>query len=114
MLAFQELAPWQIRAAAQHRFSIWVVLADVDSMGKINDRYGREAGNTVLRVFAKIITDNSRSADICARAGDDKFALLVTHQSNKSIAEIVIIYLTQKESPAMLSSCFSSYQRPPS
>ena len=94
-LAIQEWAPWQIRAAAQHRFSIWVVLADVDSMGKINDAYGREAGNVVLKVFAKIITDNSRSADICARAGDDKFALLVTHQSNKSIAEIIERYRLQ-------------------
>jgi two-component system, cell cycle response regulator len=94
-VAIQEWAPWQIRAAAQHRFSIWVVLADVDSMGKINERYGREAGNAVLKAFAKIITDNSRPADICARAGDDKFALLVTHQSNKSIAEMIDRYRFQ-------------------
>src|SRR5712692_3046850 len=85
-LAIQEWAPWQIKAAAQHGFSIWVVLADVDSMGKINDTCGREAGDTVLKEFAKIIRDNSRSADFCARAGDDKFVSIVTHQSNESIA----------------------------
>jgi diguanylate cyclase (GGDEF)-like protein len=61
-------------------------------MGKINDRYGREAGNTVLTAFAKIIRDNSRSADICARAVDDEFASIVTHQSNKSIAAIIERY----------------------
>jgi two-component system cell cycle response regulator len=91
-LAIQEWAPWQIRAAAQHRFPIWIVLAEVDSMGNINDRFGREAGNTVLKAFAKIILDNSRSADICARVGDDKFASIVTHQTTKSIAAIIERY----------------------
>jgi two-component system cell cycle response regulator len=87
--AIQEWAPWEINAAAQYGFSIWVILADVDSMGKINDTCGREAGDTVLKEFAKIIRDNSRAADICVRAGDDKFACIVTHQTNKNIATIV-------------------------
>lgn len=91
-LAIEEWAPWQIRAAAQHRFPIWVILADVDSMEKINERFGREAGNTVLKAFAKIIRDNSRLADICARIGDDKFVSVVTHESNKSIAAIIERY----------------------
>jgi two-component system cell cycle response regulator len=87
--AVQEWAPWEIKAAAQHGFSIWVVLADMDSMGEINETYGREAGDTVLKEFAKIIRESSRAADICARAGDDKFACIVTHQSNESIATII-------------------------
>jgi two-component system, cell cycle response regulator len=90
--AIQEWAPWEIKGAAQNGFSIWVILADVDSMGKINDACGREAGDAVLKEFAKILRDSSRSADICTRAGDDKFASIVTHQSNKSIATIIERY----------------------
>jgi GGDEF domain-containing protein len=39
-----------------------------------------------------MIRDNSRSADICVRAGDDKFASIVTNQSNESIAAIIERY----------------------
>lgn len=87
--AIQDWAPWEIKAAAQNGFSIWVVLAEIDSMGKLNDSFGREAGDVVLKEFAKTIRDKSRAADICARAGDDKFACILTHQSDESVAEII-------------------------
>jgi len=87
--AIQEWAPWEIKAAAQHGFSIWVVLAEIDSMEKLNDSCGREAGKVVLKEFAKTIRDNLRPADICARAGDDKFVCILTHQSTESIAAIL-------------------------
>jgi two-component system cell cycle response regulator len=88
-LAIQEWAPWQINAAAQHGFSIWVVLAEVDSMKKLNASCGREAGKVILKTFAKTIRDNLRSADICGCASDHKIACIVTHQSTESIGEIV-------------------------
>lgn len=90
--AIRDWAPWEIKAAAQNGFSIWLILVDLDSTGKINDACGREAGDTVLKEFARILRSSSRSADICTRAGDDKFACVVTHQSNESIATIIERY----------------------
>jgi diguanylate cyclase (GGDEF)-like protein len=90
--AIQELASWEIKAAAQHGFSIWVVLAEVDSMGKLNDSSGGKAREVVLKEFAKTIRDSLRPADICGRANDDKLACVLTHQSTKSIAEIIERY----------------------
>src|SRR5580700_12306304 len=70
--AIQEWAAWQLKAAAQNGFSAWIVLGDVDSFGKINEQYGREAGDTVLREFSRIVKDSSLPADIVGRVGDDE------------------------------------------
>jgi two-component system cell cycle response regulator len=83
--AIQEWATWQLRGGAQNGFPVWVVLADVDQFQKLNDTHGRQAGDTVLKDFAQIVRDNSRSSDICARASDDEFISILTHVSQEEI-----------------------------
>ena len=93
--AIQEWAAWQLKAAAQNGFSAWIVLADVDSFGKINEQYGREAGDTVLREFSRIVKDSSLPADIVGRVGDDELICLITHVSKAYIAVAIDRYRTR-------------------
>jgi two-component system cell cycle response regulator len=90
--AIQEWATWQLTAAAQNGFPAWVVLADVDSFGEINEKFGREAGDTVLKEFAQIMRDISRPADICGRVGDDELVCVLTHASKDNIAAAIERY----------------------
>ena len=90
--AIQEWATWQIKAAAQNGFPAWLVLADVDSFGEINEKLGREAGDTVLREFAEIVRDASRPADMCGRVGDDELVCVMTHASKANIAATIERY----------------------
>ena len=83
--AVQEWATWQLKGAAQNGFPVWVVLADVDGFQKLNDEHGREAGDAVLKDFAQIMRDNSRSSDICGRVSDDEFVFILTHVSKEEI-----------------------------
>ena len=46
---------------------------DLDHFKKINDTYGHEAGDEVLRVLAKVGTANCRKMDVFARWGGDEF-----------------------------------------
>ena len=69
----------QLSAAARHDFSFWVVMADLDFFKKINDTYGHEAGDTVLKTFAGILTTHTRQSDICARWGGEEFLVMLTH-----------------------------------
>lgn len=78
----------QLSAAARHDFPIWVVMADLDFFKKINDTYGHDAGDTVLKSFAEILKANTRQSNICGRLGGEEFLVAITHveKGNVTIA----------------------------
>jgi diguanylate cyclase (GGDEF)-like protein len=52
------------------------LMIDLDNFKTINDTYGHQAGDAVLRLVARTLTQNSRAMDACARLGGDEFVLL--------------------------------------
>jgi two-component system cell cycle response regulator len=87
--AIEDWAARQLRGAARHGFPLWVVLADLDSFKKINDNYGHDAGDTVLRRFSEILKGNTRASDICGRMGGDEFLLVITHVASEYIQSTI-------------------------
>ena len=69
----------QLSAAARHDFPIWVAIADLDHFKKVNDTYGHDAGDTVLKAFAEILKHNTRQSNICGRHGGEEFLIIITH-----------------------------------
>jgi diguanylate cyclase len=55
-----------------------VILLDLDHFKEINDRYGHEVGDHVLRTAAERMTDQLRACDTVARYGGDEFIILLT------------------------------------
>jgi two-component system cell cycle response regulator len=87
--AIEVWATRELASAARHNFSFWVVLGDLDNFKSLNDTYGHEAGDTVLRRFAEILQAATRSADICGRIGGEEFLIVLTH-SNQEGAKLAI------------------------
>jgi diguanylate cyclase (GGDEF)-like protein len=83
--AIEEWAERQLRGAARHGYSFWVVHADVDCFKSINDNYGHDAGDMVLQKFAEILREHTRASDIRGRMGGDEFLLVLTHVDEKNI-----------------------------
>jgi diguanylate cyclase (GGDEF)-like protein len=54
-----------------------VLFLDLDRLKEINDRYGHEAGNDVLRAVAQEIRAVVRASDLAARYGGDEFVVLL-------------------------------------
>jgi diguanylate cyclase (GGDEF)-like protein len=77
--AIEDWAFKQLRGAARHGFTFWVMLGDIDSFKTINDSFGHDAGDTVIRTFADLLKRSTRASDICGRLGGDEFLLVVTH-----------------------------------
>lgn len=75
----------QVHAAARHDFSIWIVMADLDHFKRVNDTYGHEAGDVVLKGFAEILQKNSRRSNMCGRMGGEEFVLVLTHVERENI-----------------------------
>ena len=75
----------QLSAAARHDFPIWLVMADLDFFKKINDTYGHDAGDSVLKGFGEILKANTRQSDICCRLGGEEFVMLITHVESAGI-----------------------------
>ena len=83
--AIEDWASKQLRGAARHGFPLWVVVADLDCFKNINDTFGHEAGDDVLRQFADILRKNTRASDICGRLGGDEFLVVLTHVNPEHI-----------------------------
>jgi len=77
--AIEDWAAKQLRGAARHGFSMWVVVGDIDNFKTINDSFGHDAGDVVLKTFADVLRKNTRASDSCGRLGGDEFLLAVTH-----------------------------------
>jgi two-component system cell cycle response regulator len=87
--AIEDWANRQLSGAARYGFSFWVVMADLDHFKNINDSYGHEAGDIVLKRFAEILKANSRKSDICGRVGGEEFLFSLTHTDEQN-AKLVV------------------------
>ena len=54
-----------------------LVVCDIDHFKKINDGYGHDAGDAVLRHVAAIFLEQKRAVDVCARYGGEEIAVLL-------------------------------------
>ena len=63
----------------RYGLSVCCVLMDIDFFKKVNDTYGHQAGDEILKKLAEIILANIRDVDIAARYGGEEFALILPH-----------------------------------
>jgi diguanylate cyclase len=56
---------------------VCLIMLDIDHFKRVNDTYGHQAGDDVIRAVSKAIRDNSRATDIAGRYGGEEFALLL-------------------------------------
>lgn len=77
-----------------------IAFLDLDHFKMVNDTYGHDAGDEVLKLFADICLTNVRSDDVIARWGGEEFMLLMKN-TNKTNAEDVCsrILLSVARSP---------------
>lgn len=93
--AIEEWSSRQLSGAARHGYSFWVAMADLDNFKRVNDTYGHDAGDAVLKGFGEILKTNSRRSDICGRIGGEEFLLVLTHASEENVRIVVERILQQ-------------------
>ena len=64
-----------------------LVIADIDDFKRVNDTYGYEAGNAVLRELSQTLASSVRPFDTVARWGGEEFALILAAETTKAEAK---------------------------
>jgi diguanylate cyclase (GGDEF)-like protein len=88
----------RLDAPAHYGADMAVIFMDLDHFKQVNDRYGHDAGDDVLRRFAAIIRHEVRSGDKLVRWGGEEF-LLVCPDTNREHAAL----LAEKLRAAMMT-----------
>lgn len=66
-----------------------LIIVDLDLFKPINDTYGHAAGDLVLKEVARILKENTRGTDTCARVGGDEFAVLLDGASEERAKQVL-------------------------
>ncbi len=74
--AMLEAATQKVAASARFGRKLSVVLTDIDWFKKVNDTYGHDVGDLVIKGLGTILTRQKRSTDQVARFGGEEFVVL--------------------------------------
>jgi diguanylate cyclase (GGDEF)-like protein len=75
--AFFEVAESIVNACRHNRAPLAVVVFDLDGFKSINDTFGHDRGDEVLRSFGRIATKTLRASDLIGRLGGEEFAAVL-------------------------------------
>ncbi len=67
-----------------------LMVLDIDDFKLVNDLYGHDTGDRVLRLFADIARKNSRNGDLLCRIGGDEFLAFLKDSTDKKTADAFI------------------------
>lgn len=77
-----------IEKACENNRPLCLLMLDIDDFKIVNDRYGHQAGDEILKAFSTNLKNSFRVTDLIARYGGEEFAVLV---SNAGIEETMNI-----------------------
>ena len=63
--------------AERHRESVALMVIDIDDFKLVNDSFGHDAGDKLIRAVGQMLSKSLRRADTVARLGGDEFAVIV-------------------------------------
>jgi diguanylate cyclase (GGDEF)-like protein len=75
--SFDEELALEWRRAERVGDPLALILADIDNFKQVNDRYGHQLGDEVLRKVGEVIGSTVRQVDFAARYGGEEFAVIV-------------------------------------
>ncbi len=92
----------EVERAARHYKHLAVAFIDIDRFKPINDSYGHNSGDAVLRQLAAIVAENVRPSDLLGRYGGEEFMLILPETTAEQAVEMVERLRTMVASTSMI------------
>ena len=87
---FEKFFDYEIEKAQLSKNVLSMIVLDIDHFKSINDNYGHNVGDDVLKLLSALVAKNLKRVDIFARWGGEEFVILLpgtTLEGTKSLAE---------------------------
>ena len=69
----------------RYRLVLSVIMIDIDHFKDVNDTYGHQVGDEVLKKFAKRLGENIRRTDMLARYGGEEFTIVLSNTTDVQV-----------------------------
>lgn len=73
----EETLDRELSRAARENYPLCVMMVDLDHFKRVNDTYGHEAGDLVLKAIAETLAEHSRRGDFACRYGGEEFVVVL-------------------------------------
>ncbi|MCE0723633.1 diguanylate cyclase [Legionella sp. 9fVS26] len=90
-----ETLPQKLEEIKRNKSILSIAMVDIDFFKNFNDKFGHDAGDTVLKFLAKILQQSIRSEDIVCRFGGEEFVVILM-DSNISEAQRLMETICQQ------------------
>jgi diguanylate cyclase (GGDEF)-like protein len=81
--AYYEISTMEYQRLLRHNRTLSIIMFDIDHFKQVNDTYGHDTGDFVLKTVAAIVQDVIREYDYAFRMGGDEFLLLLPETTNE-------------------------------
>jgi len=91
--------------ALRYKGQLHIALFDLDNFKSVNDTYGHNEGDMVLKKFSRVISSSIRGSDVFARFGGDEFIALFRKSNTDNIEKkITAIRKKLEDSPLIFGN----------
>ncbi|HFC96967.1 MAG TPA: bifunctional diguanylate cyclase/phosphodiesterase, partial [Thermosulfurimonas dismutans] len=98
-----ELLDYEVERARRHNYKFAFLIVDIDNFKLINDAYGHEFGDQMLKGIAGILRDMFRKEDLVARYGGDEFAMVLPYAGEEQAYSVALRLLKNIEEFSLIS-----------
>ncbi|MBA54890.1 MAG: hypothetical protein CMK89_10600 [Pseudomonadales bacterium] len=86
--SYFELANKEMRRAIRYQQPLALLMMDLDNFKAVNDTYGHQVGDTVLRRFAEVLKYNLREEDLMGRIGGEEFSAILVSSEEQGAYQV--------------------------
>ena len=86
--AFGQLLEKEMERATRYASPLSLIMYDLDHFKRINDCFGHNTGDDVLKTIASLVSSNIRGIDLHGRWGGEEFMVLLPHTGLEAASEV--------------------------